>query len=90
MTLAKKGANEVKQSTAVVVISLSTAVKFNVHFPESFGVLLLKKGASGAGARKGTNGFGEPLGESSGMGMRPLGGSSGMRPPSFSPAWTIR
>ena len=45
--------------------------------PESFGVLLLKKGASGAGARKGTNGFGEPLGESSGMGMRP---------PSFSPA----
>lgn len=50
------------------------------------GVLLLKKGASGAGARKGTNGFGEPLGESSGMGMRPLGGSSGMRPPSFSPA----
>jgi len=54
--------------------------------PESFGVLLLKKGASGAGARKGTNGFGEPLGESSGMGMRPPGGSSGMRPPSFSPA----
>jgi len=63
--------------------------------PESFGVLLLKKGASGAGARKGTNGLGEPLGEGerSGMGMKPLGGSSGMRPPpppSFASARTIR
>ena len=59
--------------------------------PESFGVLLLKKGASGAGARKGTIGLGEPLGERSGMGMRLKGGSSGMRPPpSFASTRTIR
>jgi hypothetical protein len=54
----------------------------NEMIPESLGVLLLKNGARGEGARKGTNGLGEPVGERSGMGMRPLGASSGMRPPS--------
>lgn len=34
ITLAKKGAKEAKQSTAVVLIKLSTAVKFNEHCPK--------------------------------------------------------
>jgi hypothetical protein len=40
MTLARNGANAAKQSTAVVVIKLSMAVKFSEHLPDSLGVVL--------------------------------------------------